>query len=86
MEAVVHALYEKIERHYMGLAEAGLMDILYLEPTTIEGFDLLEWNKNAPEDHHIDVFVFIDKRTKGLPMVMARTRLFGGYGCTTNAQ
>jgi len=87
LEAVVHGLYEVIERHYIALAQLGLGSRHALNPAGLTTFDLDRFNDE--HEGHQEISLFVDLQPslgRNLPFV--ECRLGGGlsvrgHGCSS---
>ncbi len=92
LEAVLHALYEVVERCYLALYEVGAAVVTPIAAATIyEGFDLQRLNEDLGEELSLELFaVQIDCRGDNLPMVICHLRgpgkIYGGYGLSASVE
>ena len=92
LEAVVHGLYEVLERHYLGAAEAGLCEIEALDEEKFPDFKLDEVNEKMAGQYEIQLYNFRLKKIgkKNLPFILcvvtSLDRTFLGYGCCTEIE
>ena len=78
LEAVVHALYEKIERHYLGLCQLGVAEQV---PINVEGLSCYK-DHEQPEGEKTKAFAYLIPGIKNLPMIRVKSRSWGGMGCS----
>ena len=89
LEAVIHGLYEVIERHYLGAAEAGLCKIEALHEEELAKFGIEELADAFQGEYELQLFSYKLKglRKNNLPMIMCRIvgeeRLVVGHGCSS---
>ena len=70
LEAVIHGLYEVIERLYVGLAEAGRVRIDALFESDYDLFDVDGFNMAAGHEFELQLFALKSPRIRNLPMVV----------------
>jgi ribosomal protein S12 methylthiotransferase accessory factor len=70
LEAVIHGLYEVIERMYVRLAESGAARIEALFESDYELFDAAEFNKGEGHEFELQLFAVKIRRIKNIPMVV----------------
>jgi YcaO-like protein with predicted kinase domain len=89
LEAVIHGLYEVIERHYESLAERGEALISALAPESIP-YNCIKRMLSRLEDYDPSIVALTLPRSQNLPVI--RTMLFYeglcavGQGCSSNIE
>jgi YcaO-like protein with predicted kinase domain len=87
LEAIIHGLYEVIERHYLALIETGHATIHRLEDVDVPEFSMTNYNKNKTPAECVSLWVVINNDfSVNLPMIIGclgvpnTTSLRGGFG------
>jgi len=86
LEAVIHALYEKIERHYLALWEMGRIESVEVSVGDLESFAVASWNRNLAEGMPLRFWSFLIPGIENLPMVFATRENWGGMGCSSSVE
>ena len=89
LEAIVHGLYEVIERHYAALLEQGKLRIERFHVENIPQLDLESFRLKA-SDYKIGLFAMIGSERPVLPVVCCiistDNTLFWGFGCCAHVE
>jgi len=86
LEATIHALYAKIERHYLALSGLGLVDTVELSLDELDCFPVGRWNRESSEGMPLRFWTHLIPGLKNLPMLFVSRGEWGGMGCSANVE